>query len=69
VATAVGAGADGARMTGGGFGGSIVSILPTAAVESVTAAIDKAFAEAGHGAPGHLIATPSAGAMFTEVTR
>ena len=69
VATAVEAGADGARMTGGGFGGSIVSILPTAAVESVTAAIDKAFAEAGHGAPGHLIASPSAGAMFTEVTR
>ena len=69
VATAVGAGADGARMTGGGFGGSIVSILPTAAVESVTAAIDKAFAEAGHGAPGHLIASPSAGATFTEATR
>ena len=69
VATAIGAGADGARMTGGGFGGSIVSILPLEAVEAVSAAIDKAFAEAGHGAPGHLIASPSAGAMFTDVTR
>jgi galactokinase len=69
VATAVDAGADGARMTGGGFGGSIVSILPLDAVEAVSAAIDKAFAGAGYGAPGHLIASPSAGAMFTDVTR
>ncbi|MFD4328223.1 galactokinase [Nocardioides sp. NPDC058538] len=67
VATAVGAGADGARMTGGGFGGSIVSIVPLDAVDAVSAAIDKAFAEAGYGTPGHLIASPSAGAMFTEL--
>ncbi|MER7556588.1 galactokinase [Nocardioides sp. NPDC126508] len=65
VATAVKAGADGARMTGGGFGGSIVSILPAEAVEAVGAAIDKAFAEAGYGAPGHLIASPSAGATWS----
>ncbi|GGR39476.1 galactokinase [Nocardioides luteus] len=65
VSTAVEAGADGARMTGGGFGGSIVSILPSEAVETVTAAIDRAFAEAGHNPPGHLIATPSAGASYT----
>lgn len=69
VDTANGAGALGARMTGGGFGGSIVTILPAGAVEPVSAAIDEAFAEAGYGAPGHLIASPSAGAMFTEVTR
>lgn len=69
VATAVEAGADGARMTGGGFGGSIVSILPASAVEPVSAAIDEAFAEASYGAPGHLIASPSAGATFTELAR
>ncbi|MGH3354133.1 MAG: galactokinase [Nocardioides sp.] len=66
VSTAVTSGADGARMTGGGFGGSIVSILPADAVEPVTAAIDKAFAEAGHNPPGHLIATPAAGASWAS---
>ncbi|TQL68231.1 galactokinase [Nocardioides albertanoniae] len=65
VATAVDAGADGARMTGGGFGGSIVSIVPTDAVASVTSAIDKAFAAAGHNPPGHLVATPAAGASWS----
>jgi len=61
VATAVEAGADGARMTGGGFGGSIVSVLPEEAVDQVCGSIDTAFAEAGYARPGHLLATPSAG--------
>ncbi|MEX0427128.1 galactokinase [Nocardioides sp. DS6] len=64
VATAVEAGADGARMTGGGFGGSIVAVVPTAAVRTVVGAIDAAFARAGHAAPAHLLAEPSAGAAL-----
>ena len=62
VAAAVDAGAVGARMTGGGFGGSSVALVPTERVEAVIAAIDTAFAGAGFGAPRHLLATPSAGA-------
>jgi len=62
VETAVAAGADAARMTGGGFGGSIVAVLPTSAVETVTQAIGAAFAAAGYKAPAHLLAEPSAGA-------
>jgi len=62
VATAVAEGADAARMTGGGFGGSIVSVLPRDAVDRVTKAIDEAFAGTGYAAPSHLVAEPSAGA-------
>ena len=59
MATAVEAGAWGARMTGGGFGGSSVAVVPTARVEAVALAIDAAFAGAGHRAPRHLLAPPS----------
>ena len=62
VETAVAHGAIGARMTGGGFGGSSVALVPADAVGSITAAIDAAFAAAGYGAPQHLVAAPSAGA-------
>jgi galactokinase len=62
VATAVAHGADAARMTGGGFGGSIVAVVPEARLDEVVSAIDEAFADAGLAAPGHLLAPPSAGA-------
>ena len=62
VATAVGHGADAARMTGGGFGGSIVAVVPAGGLAEVVAAIDGAFSGAGLGAPAHLLADPSAGA-------
>ncbi|WP_345267670.1 galactokinase [Nocardioides nanhaiensis] len=62
VATAVEAGALGARMTGGGFGGSSVALVPADRVEAVVAAVQRAFADAGHRAPLHLMATPSAAA-------
>jgi galactokinase len=62
VETALEAGADGARMTGGGFGGSIVALVPEARVGAVTAAIDAAFAAKGLPEPQHLVATPSEGA-------
>jgi galactokinase len=62
VSTAVSAGAVGARMTGGGFGGSSVALVPASSVNSVVGALDAAFASAGFRAPQHLIAVPSAAA-------
>jgi galactokinase len=59
VATAVEAGAVGARMTGGGFGGSSVAIVPIERSEAVVRAIDTAFAASGFTAPGHLLVEPS----------
>ncbi len=59
VTTAVEAGALGARMTGGGFGGSSVALVPTERLDAVVAAIDTAFAGAGFPAPQHLLAEPS----------
>lgn len=64
VAVAVEAGAAAARMTGGGFGGSSVAIVPDERAEAVMRAIDTAFALEGFTAPGHLRAEPSAGAAL-----
>ena len=66
VATAVAHGADGARMTGGGFGGSIVAIVPAERLDEVVAAVDQAFADAGLEAPHHLLAEPTDGASIVR---
>ncbi|MFD7961624.1 galactokinase [Streptomyces zaomyceticus] len=62
VEAANAAGALGARMTGGGFGGSAVVLVDTDRADEVAAAVGKAFAEAGYAAPGIFPAVPSAGA-------
>ncbi|MEV7567811.1 galactokinase [Streptomyces tanashiensis] len=62
VEAAGAAGALGARMTGGGFGGSAVVLVDTERAEAVSAAVGKAFAEAGYAAPGIFTAVPEAGA-------
>ncbi|GAA1851595.1 galactokinase [Myceligenerans crystallogenes] len=62
VDTAVRAGAVGARMTGGGFGGSAIALVPKGDVGRVVAAVDGAFAAAGLTPPAFLLAPPSAGA-------
>ena len=62
VASAVDAGAIAARMTGGGFGGSSVALVPDERLAAVVSAIDAAFALEGFRAPVHLRATPSGGA-------
>ncbi|TDC31985.1 galactokinase [Kribbella albertanoniae] len=62
VDTALAAGALGARMTGGGFGGCIIALTATDDADAVLAAIEKAFAEKGFTPPSALAATPSNGA-------
>jgi galactokinase len=58
VETARAAGALGARMTGGGFGGSAVALVAESAVPSVRTAVTDAFARGGHAEPAYLVATP-----------
>ncbi|MER6099471.1 galactokinase [Streptomyces sp. NPDC001728] len=62
VEAANAAGALGARMTGGGFGGSAVVLVDTDRADAVAAAVEKAFADAGHAPPGIFPAVPSEGA-------
>ncbi|HEX5090408.1 MAG TPA: galactokinase [Nocardioides sp.] len=62
VAVAVQAGAVAARMTGGGFGGSTVAVVPDERVDAVMRAVDAAFVLEGFRSPVHLRAVPSAGA-------
>jgi galactokinase len=62
VDTALRHGALGARMTGGGFGGSAIALVPTDRVETIAAAVQGAYDELGWTAPGLLTALPSAGA-------
>ncbi|MFF0484142.1 galactokinase [Streptomyces sp. NPDC004779] len=62
VEAANAAGALGARMTGGGFGGSAVVLVEADRVEETGAAVRKAFAGAGYAEPGIFPAVPSAGA-------
>ena len=63
VETARRTGAHGARMTGGGFGGSAIALVDDDAVEAVIRAVDDAFDGAGLRAPGFLraVASPPAG--------
>ncbi|MFK0116368.1 galactokinase [Streptomyces sp. NPDC090994] len=62
VDTALETGALGARMTGGGFGGSAIVLVEAADVEAVGKAVEAAFAAAGFTAPRTFEAVPSAGA-------
>jgi galactokinase len=62
VDTANASGALGARMTGGGFGGSAIVLAEAADVETITKAVEEAFAAAGFTAPRVFEAVPSAGA-------
>ncbi|MFF5938347.1 galactokinase [Streptomyces sp. NPDC012508] len=62
VEAANAAGALGARMTGGGFGGSAVVLVAQERADTVAAAVGKAFAEAGFTAPRVFPAVPSEGA-------
>ena len=62
VDSAIGAGALGARMTGGGFGGSVIALARATAAGDVTTAVTAAFARRDWPAPVISTAVPSPGA-------
>jgi len=62
VETARAAGALGARMTGGGFGGSAIALTPHALIPAVQQAVAEAFAAAGYTAPDMFVVRAAAGA-------
>jgi galactokinase len=64
VEAALGAGAVGARMTGGGFGGSALALLEPGTAEQVKQAVTTAFSDAGYRAP-EFLDVPRAGAGAT----
>jgi galactokinase len=49
--TAVRAGAFGARMTGGGFGGCVIALAPVESVDAITGAVQRAARNAGYPEP------------------
>lgn len=57
-------GALGARMTGGGFGGSAIALVPQDRADAIGAAVTKAFFEAGYAQPGLFVVHPVAGACL-----
>lgn len=62
VEAALAAGALGARMTGGGFGGAAIALIEQDSVQQVTDAVTAAFAASGFTAPVIFTVTPAAGA-------
>jgi galactokinase len=62
VVAARAAGAIGARMTGGGFGGAAIALTPSELVADLTEAVTVAFAAAGFTEPSVFVVVPSDGA-------
>jgi galactokinase len=50
-------------MTGGGFGGSAIALVPLERVDQVTAEVRARYAAAGLNPPGVFAVRPSAGAQ------
>jgi galactokinase len=66
VDAALAAGALGARMTGGGFGGCVVALARAAEVDGITGAIEAAYRERGWEHPTIWHPSPSAGAQAVD---
>ena len=66
VETSREAGAVGARMTGGGFGGSAIALVSRAAAAGLGEAVLAAFADAGFREPSIFQVVPSAGAAAVD---
>jgi len=61
VATANAAGALGARMIGGGFGGSVIKLVPAGRCSEISAAIASEFGQRGWSPPRVVPASPESG--------
>ncbi|MFI1916028.1 galactokinase [Nocardia sp. NPDC020380] len=68
VDTAVAAGAHGARMVGGGFGGSVIALTDREHAQTIIDSVRKAFADNGFDAPRTFSVTPAAGAHRLPAT-
>lgn len=66
VETALDNGALGARMTGGGFGGAAIALVPKDEISRIQVALDGAFAEHGYTQPDVFPVTASEGARREE---
>jgi galactokinase len=66
VDAAVEAGALGARLTGGGFGGASIALVPTAKWNDIAAAVTEALASRSMPAPHIFVVRPSDGARRDE---
>ena len=62
VETAQANGAIGARMTGGGFGGAAIALVPRTTSRGIQVAVDGGFAEHGFGQPEIFTVAASDGA-------
>ena len=62
VETALEHGALGARLVGGGFGGSVLVLAPATAVEEITGAVTRRAADDGHPEPVTRLVHPAGGA-------
>ncbi|WP_219859827.1 galactokinase [Nocardia farcinica] len=62
VDAALAAGAHGARMVGGGFGGSGIALVESGQADAVAAAVERRLGSAGHRAPRTFTVVPAAGA-------
>ena len=67
VESALAAGALGARMTGGGFGGSAIALVPGDRLDAVADAVRARFAHNGFGAPDIFSTSAAAGARSEVV--
>lgn len=66
VEVALASGALGARMTGGGFGGTVIALLPASRLAAFTAALEDAYARRGFDLPA--VSTTRAGAGGMELS-
>jgi galactokinase len=49
-------------MTGGGFGGCVIGLVPESGLDAAGDVVRRAFADAGFGEPALFTAAPAAGA-------
>ena len=69
VEVALSEGALGSRMTGGGFGGTVIALLPAARLEAFTESLERAYADRGFTSPGISTTRASAGGIELSAAR